>query len=175
MKKNILTFLFTFSWCFNLQAAERAVNIYDIARETPQREIINEQGKKVKLQSFKGNFVLLMLWSRNCVPCVKELDNLNGFVNKIKDENIKVVMLSPSKEWNSSAEQRAFVTKFHAPDLDLYTDEDGKLAEDFGVFTSPHTVLIDKNGMEVGRIRGAAEWDDDKVVEYIKNLKEKFE
>ena len=75
-------------------------------------------------------------------------------------------------EWKTAEEQRNFVTRFKAPDLELYTDTDGKLTEDLGIFTSPHTVLINTSGQEIGRIRGAAEWDDDKVVEYIRNLKE---
>ncbi len=172
MKKYILTFFMFVLFAFSANAREDAVNIYAVPRDMPQREIINEQGQKVKLSSFKGNFILLMVWSRNCVPCVKELDNINGFVNKTRDDNIKVIMLSPNTEWKTSEEQRNFVNKFNAPDLALYTDIDGKLTEDLGIFTSPHTVLIDASGQEIGRIRGAAEWDDDKVVEYIRNLKE---
>lgn len=172
MKKYILTFLSFVLFSFSTLAREEAVNIYAVPRDMPKREIINEWGQKVKLNSFKGNFVLLMVWSRNCVPCIKELDNINSFVNKIKDDNIKVIMLSPNTEWTTAEEQRNFVTKFKAPDLDLYTDVDGKLAEDLGIFTSPHTVLINTKGQEIGRIRGAAEWDDDKVIKYIRNLKE---
>ncbi len=172
MKKYILTFLSFVLFSFSALAHEEAVNIYAVPRDMPKREIVNELGKKIKLSSFKGNFVLLMVWSRNCVPCIKELDNINGFVNKTKDSNIKVIMLSPDNEWKTAEEQRNFVTRFKAPDLELYTDTDGKLTEDLGIFTSPHTVLINTSGQEIGRIRGAAEWDDDKVVEYIRNLKE---
>ena len=43
--------------------------------------------------------------------------------------------------------------------------------EAFGIFTSPHAVLIDKNSMEIGRISGAVEWDDDDVVEKIYQIK----
>lgn len=173
MKKYILAFLSIFLLSFSAHADEKAVNIYAIPRDMPQREIVDEWGQKVSLNDFQGNFVLLMIWSRNCVPCVKELDNINGFVNKTQDEDIKVIMLSPSTEWKSSEEQRNFVNKFKAPNLELYTDIDGKLTEDLGIFTSPHTVLINASGKEIGRIRGAAEWDDDKIVEYIKELKEK--
>ena len=58
-----------------------------------------------------------------------------------------------------------------APDLPFYTDKDGKLAAAFGVFTSPHTVLFNKKGQEIGRIRGSAEWNDPRVIEYIYKLK----
>lgn len=174
MKKYILAFLSIFLLSFSVQAREEAVNIYAVARDMPEREIINEQGKKIKLSHFKGNFVLLMIWSRNCVPCIKELDNINTFVNKTQNSGIKIIMLSPNTEWSSLEEQRNFVNKFKAPNLDLYMDIDGKLAEDLGIFTSPHTVLINTSGQEIGRIRGAAEWDDDKVIKYIKNIQEQY-
>ncbi len=169
-KKTVLTFLLAFLMSFEVLAKD-AVNIFEFPREMPNREIISESGKKVKISDFKGDFILLVVWSRHCTPCVRELDDLNGFVNKTKDNGIRVVMLSPDKEWESMAEQRQFLNKFKAPDLEIYNDIDGKLAEDLGIFTSPHTVLINKSGEEIGRIRGSAEWDSDDVIEYIYKIK----
>lgn len=169
-KKTVFTFLLSFLYCFNAFAKD-AVNIFDLPRQMPKREIISESGKKVKITDFQGDFVLLVVWSRHCTPCVKELDNLNGFVNKTKNDGIRVIMLSPDHEWKNMAEERQFVNKFDAPDLEIYNDIDGKLAEDLGVFTSPHTVLINKKGEEIGRIRGSAEWDSDEVIEYIYKIK----
>lgn len=169
-KKNIAVFLMAILLSFNALAKD-AVNIFEFPRDMPHREIIGEAGNKVKMDDFKGDFVLLVLWSRHCMPCVKELDNLNEFVKKTRDNGIRVVMLSPAEEWKSTAEQRAFLEKFQAPDLEFYTDKEGKMAEDLGVFTSPHTVLINKKAQEIGRIRGSAEWDSDEVIEYIYKLK----
>ena len=45
------------------------------------------------------------------------------------------------------------------------------LAEDLGIFTSPNTVLINRKGEEIGRIRGSIDWDDDDVIEYIYKIK----
>ena len=137
MKKYILIFLSAFLFSLSVSARDKAVNIYEVPRNMPQREIFNEFGHKIKLDSFKGEFVLLMVWSRNCTPCVKELKNINGFVNKTREDKIRVVMLSPNTEWNTLEEQRYFVNKFGGSDLELYTDKDGKLAEDLGIFTSP--------------------------------------
>ena len=173
MKKNILVFLMALLISFSLQAKEDSVNIYKIPRAMPKLDIVNEQGQSISLKKFKGNFVLMIVWSKNCTPCVKELDNLNGFVNKTKSDKIKVIMLSSDKEWNSASEQRLFVNKFKGQDLDLYTDRKGQMAEALGIFTSPHTVLINSKGEEIGRIRGSAEWDNDKVIDYIKQIKEK--
>lgn len=170
-KKQILSFLLAFLLSFDVCAKKDAVNIFDFPREMPKREILSETGAKVKISDFKGDFILLVIWSRHCTPCVKELDDLNGFVKKTRNDGIRVMMLSPDEEWASLSEERRFLNKFQAPDLEFYNDIDGKLAEDLGVFTSPHTVLVNKKGEEIGRIRGAANWNSDEVIEYIYKIK----
>ncbi len=167
-------FIFIFSLCFAFSAFAKKdgnVNIYDHPRETPQIPFYTSDGRAVVMDDFKGNFVLLMNWSRDCSPCVNELEGLNEFYKQTKDNGITLLMLSPSREWKNTAEQRRFLKEYDAPDLPFYTDKDGKLAAAFGVFTSPHTVLFNKKGQEIGRIRGSAEWNDPRVIEYIYKLK----
>ncbi len=78
---------------------------------------------------------------------------------------------APASEWKSLEEQQRFLRKYGAPDLDFYVDKKGDLSADLGIFTSPNTVLINRHGQEIGRIRGSAEWDDDDVIEYIYKIK----
>ena len=150
---------------------EGNVNIYDEPRPAPQVPFYTSEGQSVVLDNFKGNFVLLLLWSRECGPCVSELEDLNEFYKQTKDNGITLIMLSHASEWKDSAEQRKFLNRYDAPDLPFYTDKSGKLAEAFGIFTSPNAVMLNKKGQEIGRIRGSAEWDDPKVVEYIYKIK----
>lgn len=149
------------------------VNIYPEPRDLPAREMFHysEDGKAFKLTDFQGQFVVANFWSRHCMPCLKELDNLNNFSNEVADNGIKVVIISPASEWNSREEQERVLKKYGAPDLDFYVDKKGDLSADLGIFTSPNTVLINSNGQEIGRIRGSAEWDDSKVIEYIYKIK----
>ena len=81
------------------------------------------------------------------------------------------LLVSKAQEWRDMDEQRRFLTKYKAPDLEFYIDDKGALTEAFGIFSSPHTVLINKSGQEIGRIRGSVEWDDDDVIEYMYKLK----
>lgn len=172
VKKYIKWILLAFLLCNSVQAKD-AVNIYDYPRPMPDRAIYNEAGQQVKIADFKGEFLLINLWSRHCTPCIKELESLNGFTLKTQGNGIRMILLSPEEEWSSSEEQRRFLEKFKAPNVEFYTDKDEKLADDLGVFTSPHTVLVNKKGEEIGRIRGSADWDEDDVIEYIYKLKAK--
>lgn len=153
------------------QAREKGLNLFAYPREAPAREFYGPAGNKLKLSDFKGEFVIAVFWSKTCLPCVRELDDLNNFVRKTAGTGIKVLLISNENEWANTAEQRKFLAKYHASDLDFYVDPNGKLAEDFGIFASPHTVLVNSKSEEIGRIRGSVDWDDEDVIEQIYKIK----
>lgn len=175
MKKFLIVLLILGVSVLNVARAdartEDGVNLYEEPRDLPTRPIYDQYGKKVKLSDFNDNFVIAIFWSRYCSPCIRELDNLNNYQNIVKNDGIKVVLISPDTEWNNIEEQKKLLRKYRAEDLDFYLDADGKTASDLGIFTSPNTVLINREGKEIGRIRGSAEWDSDRVVEYLYKIK----
>lgn len=148
------------------------VNIYSEPRVLPDRAIYRytEDGEAYKLSDFEEEFVIANFWSRHCMPCLRELDDLNEFSKKVGENGIKVVIISPASEWQGIEDQQKFLERYHGQDLDFYVDKKGDLSADLGIFTSPNTVLVNK-GKEIGRIRGAADWDDDDVIEYIYKIK----
>lgn len=169
IKKILLIVLFCV--CANLVMAKSGINIFAYSRPAPQSPIYSPEGISLRLNDLRGDFVLVMFWSRYCAPCIKELDEINTFVNKTQNNGIKVLLVSNSEEWTGVWEQRQLLQKYGATDVKYYIDKKGTLAGDFGVFSYPHTVLINKSGEEIGRISGTVDWDDDDVVEYIYKLK----
>lgn len=151
------------------------VNMYDVPRTLPQSQIMGVSSAKFKLSDFKGDLVLAHFWSRYCGPCLKELRSLNNFHNMVKNEGIRLILISPDDEWFDFNEQRQFLRRYGATDLEFYIEENGNLSADFGIFTNPHTVVINQSGQEVGRFRGSEKWDKPKVIKYVKELKEKFD
>jgi len=169
MKKIVFLFLMV---CWAFAASARAnVNIFAYSREAPDTKIYDSYGRAAKLSDFKGNFVIAVFWSKTCVPCLREMKELNSFANKTKDNGVKVILVSSAKDWASREEQVALLHKYGGDDLDFYIDKGSALANEFGIFTSPHAVLINSENMEIGRIRGAVDWDDSDVEEYIYKLK----
>ena len=170
MTKKVLLFALSILWAAAAQA-KGGINIYDYPREVPKIGLYHPSGQEVYLRDFKGDFVLVMFWSRYCAPCIRELDEVNEFVKKTRDNGIRLILVSPQNEWKSISEQRTLLKKYGAPDVEFYLDTKGALAAAFGIFSSPHTVLINRVGEEIGRIRGTAEWDDDDLIEYIYKIK----
>ncbi len=173
MLKKVLFIICCLLFSFNAEA-KKGVNIFAYSRPVPEPAIYNRDGQTTTLTDFKGEFVLALFWSRYCVPCIKELDDLNSFVKKTADTGIRVIIISKNDEWASAREQKELLEKYSAPDLDFYIDKGGKLSGDFGIFASPHTVLINQAGEEFGRISGSLDWDDEDIIEEIYKLKARY-
>ncbi len=172
LKRIFLTILSIFF--ITTAQAKSGVNIFTYPRNVPDAKIFNKHGQSFYLRDFSGDFLIVIFWSKTCVPCIKEIDDINHFIKKTKGTGIKLITVSPEKEWISPEEQAAFLRKYGGENIDFYSDRKSALSNSFGIFTSPHTVLIDKNSMEIGRIRGSVDWDDDDVIEYIYNLSSKY-
>jgi len=173
VKNRLITFLYILSLLlmFFSTTIYAGVNIYSTPRNLPNSKIIHQSGADFRLSDFKGDFVLAHFWSRDCAPCIKELKSLNNFHNQVKDEGIRLILISDNSEWTDSTEQWRFLKKYGASDLEFYVEENGKLSEDFGIFTTPHTVVINTDGQEIGRFRGSETWDKKEVINYIRQLK----
>ncbi len=156
---------------YNAEARSKA-NIYAFSRDLPKKQIISESGFRASLGEFDGDFVIAIFWSRYCVPCIKELKSLSNFVKETRTNGIRVLMISPKSEWVSGfVEQREFMRRFGAENLEIYVDEKEAVASALGIFSSPISILISREGREIGRIRGSLKWDDQDVIEYIYKVK----
>lgn len=179
MFKQIFSFIFIVGvigsfFAFNVFAEEKGVNIFQEPRRLPTSSIIDEDGKAHKLSDFKDEFVVAIFWERNCLPCIRQLKSLNGFYHGIQGKNIRLLLISSENDWKDTFEQKKFLERMGAKDVPFYIDRNAQVAADLGIFTSPHTVLINAKGEEIGRIRGSAKWDDPRVIKYIEELKEKY-
>ena len=116
MIKKILILGLLLLWS-GFAAAKSGLNIFAYPREAPQTPIYTAEGKAIKLGELKGQFLLVMFWSRYCAPCIKELDEINTFVNKTKDTGIEVLLVSKDDEWTIPEEQEGLLKKYKATDI----------------------------------------------------------
>lgn len=169
IKKIILIILFVFF--ISTAFAKSGVNIFSYPRAVPNAKIFNQYGQSYELKDFKGDFLIVVFWSKSCIPCIREIDEINEFINKTNGTGLKLITVSPEKEWISPEEQKSFLKKYGGNDIEFYSDRKSALANSFGIFSSPHTVLVNSDSMEIGRIRGAVDWADSDVIEYMYRLK----
>lgn len=122
-------------------------------------------GADVKLSSFKGKTILLNVWATWCAPCREEMPALNRLQQALGGEKFEVVALSLDR---SGAEaSKKFLDDVGASALRLYTDATAKQGLTLKLVGMPTTILIDKDGLELGRLAGPAEWDSEEAKQLI--------
>lgn len=115
----------------------------------------DETGARVSLANFKGKVILLNVWATWCPPCREEMPALDRLNAKRQSAGFAVVALS----LDAPASAKAFLKSIDARTLIAYTDAEGMAMRVLGVSTVPSTILIDRQGRELGRLSGAAAWD----------------
>ncbi len=117
----------------------------------------NASGQPVSLENFRGRVVVLSLWATWCIPCRKEMPALDRLQAALGGPDFEVVALSLDRGGASASKK--FLDGTGATKLALYVDPSAKLANEFKAIGLPTTLLIGRDGREIGRLLGPAEWD----------------
>lgn len=114
-------------------------------------------GKELKLSDFKGRTILLNLWATWCAPCREEMPALNRLQQDLGSDAFEVVALSLDRQGLDASKK--FLDEVKATALKPYIDATAKQGTALKLVGMPTTILINRDGLEVGRLAGPAEWD----------------
>ena len=131
----------------------------------PEISFNDAMGKSLTLASFKGRTVLLNLWTTWCVPCREEMPALDRLQQALGSEKFEVVALSLDRQ--GAPVSQKFLDNVNAKSLKLYVDPTAKAGTVLKLVGMPTTILINANGLEIGRLAGPAEWDSDEAKKLI--------
>lgn len=123
----------------------------------PDVQFVNAEGKPVSLKDWRGKVVLLNLWATWCTPCRAEMPALDRLQTALGSDKFEVVALVVDKSGLEGAKK--FLDETKATKLKLYADPTARLGNELKVIGMPTSILIDREGREIGRLIGPAEWD----------------
>ena len=124
-----------------------------------------KDGKPKSLADFSGKIVLLNIWATWCVPCREEMPALDRLETKLGGKDFEVVAINIDKGGPDKA--ASFLTETGATHLQLYTDPTGRLFSMLKAVGMPTTLIIDRNGKEIARLIGPADWASPEAVAVI--------
>ena len=131
----------------------------------PELRFVDATGRPRTLADFRGKVVLLNVWATWCEPCREEMPALDRLQARLGGDRFQVIALSVDQQ--GAAIARKFYDEFAIKALPLYIDPTAKAAFVLGAPGLPVTLLVDRNGREVGRHLGAVKWDAPEVVERL--------
>ena len=132
-------------------------------------EFIKFKAQKVSLDNFKQKPLIINFWATWCAPCKKEMPYLDKLkaLNDFKNFNIIPINIGG----DSYEKSKKFFDEFKIKNLEIFTGSGPEFSQLFKIRGLPTTILIDRNGFEVGRIVGYIDFNDQSLLDWLsKNL-----
>lgn len=129
-------------------------------RELPLLSFQDPTGKTVTLADFEGRVILLNVWATWCPPCREEMPSLDRLNAKRGGPDFEVVALSIDRDPDLI---KPFYQDFGIRTLKHYVDPTTRVSDTLRAPGVPTTLLIDREGREIGRAMGPAAWDGSQV------------
>ena len=129
----------------------------------------------VRLSDYRGHVLVLNFWGTWCPPCVAEAPSLESFAEKVKPWGVEVLGaserkdLSPADADEDDPELAAFISKFHLT-YPIARDPVAGLAHRYGTFLFPETYIIDRHGRLAEKIISNTDWDDPRMLAFVRAL-----
>lgn len=135
-------------------------------RPLPEVALGLADGGTVPLSAFRGRVVLMNFWATWCAPCVREMPSLARLHKRLRGEDFTVIAVSEDRGGPQAVEP--FVRRHGLEGVPIFYDARMTASRALGIDGIPTTLLIDRDGREVGRIQAAAEWDSPEAIALVR-------
>lgn len=147
------------------QKSAAVMSLHDTPRTLPEIRFADGGGRPLKLGDFRGRVVLLNIWATWCGPCREEMPTLDRLQARLGGPRFEIVALSIDRAGIGVVS--AFYDEIGVRHLAKYIDETAKTAGQLNAVGLPTTLLLDREGREIGRLVGPAEWDTPEMVGFL--------
>lgn len=123
-------------------------------------------GQEVTLDAYRGKVVLLNFWATWCAPCRHEMPMLDALQSELGGDDFAVVTVATGPNKLTAIEK--FFEEISVEHLPILMDPKQALAREMHVMGLPVTVLLDRDGNEIARLMGDADWASDSAKAIIR-------
>lgn len=144
----------------------------------PDFTTIDINDKKLSLSEFKGKYVLLDFWASWCLPCRKGNPHLKELYSKYKEKGFEVIGISDDDSnpaaWHKAVQQDGLpwlqvLRGFDIKKLMNNEPNPNDISNKFGISSLPTRILINPEGVIIGRYSEVDGPLDAKLVEIFKS------
>jgi thiol-disulfide isomerase/thioredoxin len=136
-------------------------------RPAPDIEFTELGGAPAHLSDFRGRIVLVNLWATWCAPCVKEMPSLVKLQQTIGTRDFVVLALSSDRGGARVVEP--FLEENELKTLAVFLDAKANATRTLGAKGLPTSILLDRQGREIGRMLGGADWNSSDAIALVRS------
>ncbi|WP_417249725.1 TlpA disulfide reductase family protein [Celeribacter sp.] len=125
-------------------------------------------GAPLALADYRGDVVLLNFWATWCAPCRHEMPALDALAEHFEGRGVHVLPVATGHNPKPAIER--FFEEAEIAHLETALDPKSTLARDMAVLGLPVTVIIDRDGNEVARLQGDADWASDAAIAILETV-----
>jgi len=133
------------------------MNLLEVGSRAPDFHAVDlATGRATTLADYKGKVILLNIWATWCQPCRVEMPAIERLHKKLGGRDFQVVSVSIDADGDA-------VVSAYARDLGLtfqiLHNQPGDIQQIYQTTGVPESFVIDRDGIIVKKVIGAAEWD----------------
>lgn len=133
----------------------KALTVLDVPPPQPTLTFSNTRGEEMRLSDYKGKVILVNVWATWCPPCVVEMPMLNELQTLRGGPNFEVINISLDR---TAEEATQYLIDKDLGNLQDWHDSTYNLPSALKVPGLPVTILYNRQGREVARLSGEADW-----------------
>lgn len=120
------------------------------------------------LDDYRGQIVLVNFWALWCGPCREEMPTLDALEKGMGSDDFAVVTVASGPNPPPAVDR--YFEEHALQNLPKYLDPNARLGRANSVIAMPVSVLLDRDGREVARLTGTADWNSDSARAIINAL-----
>ncbi len=124
-----------------------------VGKDLSKFEFEDITGKKIKIEKFNGNIVVIDLWATWCLPCIQSMPSINKIKEFFIDKNVQFLMLNYYEEKRKMDAINFLFQKGFSHESMIF-DGSNKSLESYGVSSIPTTIILNNHGIVVDIIQG---------------------
>lgn len=134
----------------------RALQVIEDPPPLPQRPLRDAASAETSLAAYRGDVLVVNFWATWCAPCIEEMPTL-GALQRRFEGRLRVLPVSVDSEADLDKAKRE-LARLSDDSLPFLSDISRGVLFDVRAPGLPVTIIYDRNGRELARLAGGADW-----------------